>query len=245
MNYSTPGQLFLHCASRLHSLRIAQWAERYQPASSRQPVDAPMTEAKLTTKRPARHPSSPHPLRCRKTCPPGRAEPEDCCPPFPCRYTPCVKPPASMSSLPLTTGCESQYPDSSLAERQPLQLAPLGQPKRCRTAVSCSVLLHNSQPTDPSNPLQSGKTADILRIRSGNPQTCCPTSALPRPLHGLRLPVASVNELRKHQCFALSAMRSAAETEVRKRPSDSLQGQKSPLCRLLRQEETRRLPPPD
>ncbi len=43
------------------------------------------------------------------------------------------------------------------------RLAPLEQSKRCRAAVSCSAALHNRQPTDPVNSLQSGKTVAVLR----------------------------------------------------------------------------------
>ena len=73
--------------------------------------------------------------------------------------------------------CGNSYPNSSLAQRHPLQLAPLGQPKRCRTAVSCSVPLHNRQPTDPSDSAPVGQDCGHPPLRSGNPQTCCPTSA--------------------------------------------------------------------
>ncbi len=73
--------------------------------------------------------------------------------------------------------CESSPFNSSLSERQPLQLAPLGQPKRCRTAVCCSVPLHNRQPTDPSDSAPVGQDCGHPPLRSGNPQTCFPTSA--------------------------------------------------------------------
>ncbi len=73
--------------------------------------------------------------------------------------------------------CESSPFNSSLAERHPLHLAPLGQLKRCRTAVSCSVSLHNRQPTDPSDSAPVGQDCGHPPLRSGNPQTCFPTSA--------------------------------------------------------------------
>ena len=104
-----------------------------QRASSRQPADAPMTEAKLPTKRPARHPSSPHPLRCRKTCPNGQSGTG--------RLPPCV--PLTLHSVRQTSShcefaaahgvCGSSYFNSSTAERHPLQLASLEQPKRSST----------------------------------------------------------------------------------------------------------------
>ena len=51
-----------------------------------------------------------------------------------------------------------------------------------------------------------------------SPQTCCPTSAF----------VPSM----QRSWSAGGEKRCAAETEVRKRPSDSLHGQMSPLCQL-------------
>ena len=74
---NTPGQLFRHSAA-LHFLRIALMGREESAACLPQPADASMTEAELPVERPARHPSSPLSLRCRKTCPMGREELEDC-----------------------------------------------------------------------------------------------------------------------------------------------------------------------
>ncbi len=92
----------------------------------------------------------------------------------------------------------------------------LEQPKRCRSAVSCCVSLHNRQPTDPSDlrpvclfllaaqhnkqacsalarvvdSLQPGKTADILRCRCGVHRLAFRLPHCLGRIHGLRLPVS-------------------------------------------------------
>ena len=115
-----------------------------QRAVLRQPADASMTEAKLPVKRPARHPSSPLPLRCRKTCPMGREELEDCRTPLRCvRQT------------------SSPFHKFAIAHR----LAPFEYFKA--VSVTRPSLRETSAPTLLIS-LQPGKTVAVLRWRYGD-----------------------------------------------------------------------------
>ncbi len=81
-------------------------------------------------------------------------------------------------------------------------------------------------------PLQSGKTADILRCRSGVHRLAFRLPHCLGRIHGLRLPVASVNDNREFQCRAyVRNLEGGLQRRLKsaKRTSDSLQGQKSLL----------------
>ncbi len=91
---------------------------------------------------------------------------------------------------------------------------------------------HSTTASPPTlqTPLQSGKTADIFRCRSGVHRLAFRLSHCLGRIHGLRLLAASVNAFWRHLCSAcVTKKRSAAETEVRKRPSTPCRV-KSLLC---------------
>ena len=104
-------------------------------------------------KRPARHPSSPHPLRCRKTCPDGQS---------------------GTGRLTLSDTL------------RPPNLRPFLNSLGCSIAVSVTrpSLHETSSPTYPFRSSRVRLRTSSASLRS--PQTCCPTSALPRMLRFLR-----------------------------------------------------------
>ena len=134
-------------------------------------------------------------------------------------------------TLPL--GKESQAPSFSLSFPRNCHLT---RSARTTKAVADGSQLFRFTPQPPAHlPFQSapvGQDCGHPPLRSGNPQTCFPTSAF------------RASESSSTMCISKKAV--IRTLCVCKTAADSTAGvQKSPLCRQRRQEETRRLPPPN